>query len=442
MNFVSRCVLINLCCVSTLYAALATSDAGSQASQQTSSNTSDLVKYTLNLGAYLCFYLKQSPTKNNQKVSQSLLNPSVVELIENYALNTFLGAIPVNAFSAASSQFLPSSVAGSSIFNDMANATFNFQKYSSPSSDGKASVSVLIDQKTYQPDPVSQAVLNILGTPDYSFCMSYDGSTWNKNCNLMHQNQVMSNVVGPLPSTTQFFTYDYNQQLINQLNSNSLTGPLLYSTENTNQNTGSAVPNQQNPGLTAQNQVEAAANFIRYATGAVAPANLPQMAAYDTLYNQAVPPSGSTNIDLVQQMKAQSTLASYLTSLRIYAAQSSVGAGNLYYILSKRLPQNQSADNSIQMSQAMSEFKMATWRLFNPDLSKNNQWTKQLDTASSATVQKEIATLLAEISYQMYLDRQIQERILLTNSIMLIQNTRAGQPNTDFSAQGTTSNSK
>lgn len=60
-------------------------------------------------------------------------------------------------------------------------------------------------------------------------------------------------------------------------------------------------------------------------------------------------------------------------------------------------------------------------------------------THPPATVQKEIAVLLAEINYQMYLDRQIQERILLTNSIMLLQNLKAAQPTADFSNQSSPS---
>jgi intracellular multiplication protein IcmX len=122
-----------------------------------------------------------------------------------------------------------------------------------------------------------------------------------------------------------------------------------------------------------------------------------------------------------------STLANYFTSLRIYAAQSSVGMSNLYYILSKRMPQNQTGSNAT--SEALSEFTMATWRLYNPtEKNADNQWRAQINQASSATVQKEIAILLAEINYQLYLNRQQEERLLLTNTILLMQNARASQP--------------
>ncbi len=412
-----------------------------QYSQETSTNTKTLVQYLLNLGGFLGYDLTQSPTANSKVVSQTLLSASTIQLAQNYAFNTFLGAIPVDAVSATLAQFLPSTFAGSNVINPLANNTFTYQNYSSPQSAGQNTftVSNLIDQQTYQQDPVSQAVLNILATPDYSFCMSYDGSSWTQNCTLLYQNKVMSNIVGTLPNTYLFYGYDYNQQFISQLNSNSLMAPLLYSTESPSSSTGSSIPQQQQaPGLIAQNQVQEAANFIRYAAGVVAPTSLPKLKDYDALYNLAVPPKTGTNTTpTLQQMQAQSVLNNYFTSLRVYAAQSSVGISNLYYILSKRLPQKQSSDNSILTSQALSEFNMATWRLFNisDPATPNKQWINQINNASSSTVQKEIATLLAEINYQMYLDRQLQERILLTNTIMLIQNTRAAQPSADFATQ-------
>lgn len=45
-----------------------------------------------------------------------------------------------------------------------------------------------------------------------------------------------------------------------------------------------------------------------------------------------------------------------------------------------------------------------------------------INTASPATVEKEMALLLAEINYQLYQMRQQQEKIILTNSIFLLNN--------------------
>lgn len=434
MKKLCQFALVNVFCLTTL-PAIADDSSSQYNQQQMSNNSQKLVEYLVNLGGYLGYNVTQSPTENSNTVSQSLLNMTATQVIQTYLYSTSLGAIPVNAFSSALAQFVPNEVANASSINDLANAVFNTQMFNNPSGQqqGKVTVSSLIDQQNYQQDPVSQSVLNILGTPDSSYCMNYDGTAWTQNCPLLYDELVSANVMGPLPTTYQYYNYNYNQQFLSQLNGNSLIAPLLYSTQSDSSNsTSSQSPNQQNMGLAAQNQAQQASNFIRYVSGLVTPLKLPKLKDYDTLYSQANPSSGS-NISQLDQKKAQATLSNYFTSLRTYAAQTSVGLSNLYFIMAKRLPQNPSGDSkSGTSSQAMSEFKMATWRLFNPDLTANKQWINQIDTASPATVQKEIATLLAEISYQMYLDRQIQERMLLTNSIMLLQNTRSTQPNPTF----------
>lgn len=407
-------------------------DTSDFSSQQQAANSQNLVEYLVNLGGYLGYNLTQSPTANSKVVSQNLLSMTTTQVIQTYLYTTSLGAIPVNAFSEALSQFIPNEIASASSINDLANSVFKIQSFNSPAGQqqGKITVSNLIDQQTYQQDPVSQNILNILATPDSSYCMTYDGSAWTQNCPFLYEDLVSANVIGSIPSTYQYYTYSYNQQFLSQLNGNSLIAPLLYSTQNASANsTSSPTPTQKNAGLPAQNQAQQAANFIRYVSGSVTPIKLPNLKEYDILYSQANPGSGS-NIPLLQQKQAQATLNNYLTTLRTYAAQTSVGLSNLYFIMSKRLPQNPSGGNSSNLSsQAVSEFNLATWRLFNPDMTANKQWINQIDTASTATVQKEIVSLLAEMSYQMYLDRQIQERILLTNTIMLLQNTRASQPN-------------
>ncbi|HRD69123.1 MAG TPA: type IVB secretion system protein IcmX [Legionella sp.] len=449
MRFLSRFALVNILCLSISPAIADPLLGESSTNQNNSSSNQDLVEYLQNLGSYLGYDLTQNPTETGT-VSQELLNLPITSLAENFVFSTFFGAIPVAILSGNTQfQFLPNSAAGASTINNMANATYNLQNFSTPGGQQSATVTVspLIDQQQYQQDPVSQAVLNILGTPDSSYCTNPDGSFQNP-CNppsfpnaVISQSQVMANVIGPLPSPAlQFLTYNYNQQLIGQLNSNSLLAPLFFTTNNAQSTTGSANPNAQNPGLTAQNQAQQAANFIRYVSGSVSPTPLPKQSDYQNLFLQALPPSG-TKVDPAKQAQAQTALTNYFTSLRIYAAQSSVGLGNLYYILSRRLPQTPSGDGNAT-SQALSEFNMATWRLFNPKAgdsggtgTASKQWVDGINAASPATVQKEIAVLLAEINYQMYLDRQIQERILFTNSVMLMQNTKAAQPTADFTNQ-------
>ncbi|MCA0402943.1 MAG: type IV secretion protein IcmX, partial [Proteobacteria bacterium] len=215
--------------------------------------------------------------------------------------------------------------------------------------------------------------------------------------------------------------------------------PLMYTTTSNTANNPSSFfsspiiggnDDNKNQGLTAQSQAQQAANFVRYVTSAVMPMQKPNRTAYDNLYIKASNPSG--NYSQLEQQQAAATLSYYLNNLRVYTAQSSVAISNLYYILSKRMPQNAtSSGNNQPTSQALSEFSMATWRLYNPN-NGNNQWLAQIDKASPTTVGKEIAALLAEMNYQLYLNRQIQERILLTNSIMILQNAQANQPNPSF----------
>ncbi|MFT4058571.1 MAG: type IVB secretion system protein IcmX [Legionella sp.] len=450
MKRFSKLALINLFYFSML-PAFADDSTDQYNAQQTATNTQNLVQYLVYLGGYLGYDITKNPSQNNTSISQTLLNAQTLQTLQLSMYNSLFGAIPVDAFSAALTQFAPNQISASSYWNNFANYTFNSQNFSNPSAQQQGNVSVNsgIDQQTFQQDPVSQAVLNILGTPDYSYCMNYDGTTWigcssttsNSGGSLLPYNYVTANVIGTIPSTYQYYTYQYNQQFLGQLNSNVLTSPLMYTTQSASGNTTSSPSTtNQNGGLTAQNQAQQAANFIRYVSGIVTPLPLPNLKDYDTLYSQATPPSSSSTPTL-QQVQAQTTLNNYFTTLRTYAAQYSVSLSNLYFIMSKRLPQgtgsSSQSQNQIPMSQALSEFTMATWRLYNPDMSTNNQWINQLNGASSATVEKEIATLLAEISYQMYLDRQIQERILLTNSIMLLQNTRTSQPSLSSSSTAT-----
>jgi intracellular multiplication protein IcmX len=65
------------------------------------------------------------------------------------------------------------------------------------------------------------------------------------------------------PSPSEVYSYDYNQQFLSQLNSNTLISPLLYSTS------GSSTSQSAKNSLPSQSQAQQAANFIRYATSAV-----------------------------------------------------------------------------------------------------------------------------------------------------------------------------
>lgn len=413
-------------------------------------NTTNLVNYLKNFGAFFGVNITTTPSPANAQ----LIQEANAQAIETALYNTFFGSIPVPmGLGGAVFQFIPTSINfnGAQTINSLANTTFaKYNSVSNTSSNG-ISVNPLIDQPPYQQDPVSQSILNILGTPDVSYCTNSNGIVDNTCSSLsavglpgvMSQNEVISHIIGTVPpGPYDYLKPSYNQDLVSQLSSNSLLAPLYFDTSsNTQSTTGSPSGSSSNTTLTAQNQAQQAANFIRYVSGTVVPTLLPNQTEYNNLFMQAT--SGAPS---AAQSKAQAKLSAYLTILRVYAAQTSVGIGNLYYIFAKRAPQSSGSDSSsasgtsqsTPTSQALNEFNMATWRISNPSApSGTNQWIDSINNASPATVQKEIAVLLSEINYQLYLDRQIQERLLLTSSVSLLQGTKAGQPNAQLSNQST-----
>jgi intracellular multiplication protein IcmX len=376
-------------------------------------SSSDTDTLLTNLGAYIGYDLN---TTGPSPTVSTLLDLSTSASYQQYAFISLFGAIPVNAYTSVYSAFVPSGTTDASL-NSLSNYTFttasgNPANYNSTSGGaaGTVSVSTLIDQPTYQPDPVSQAVLNILGTPDYSYCMNNDQTAWLTDCSYLYNSQVISNTVGTLPTPSTFFSYTTNQTVLPQLNSNTLTAPLLYAATDTPPPTGAT-------GLTASNQLQAAANYIRYIGFALNPVDLPNLTQYTNYYTSATSTTASAT-----QYSAQIGLSDYINSLRTYAAQMSLPLSNFYWSLSKRMPQQSSSSSSSLTSQAQSEFQMASRRLVDPsNTDQSTQWIDEINTASSATVQKEIAILLSEINYQMYLSRQLEERILLTNSLTALQ---------------------
>lgn len=413
-----------------------------------------LATYLQNFGLYFGFDLtKAPPTSSNpsQGTPTTVMDLNAILYPEQLAFKTMLGAMPANTATISPPfNFVPSDSPDSSV-NNYVNITFKTPPYNAASNGGSQSQQGItanpgIDQKTYEGDPVSQAILNILTTPDYTYCTNSDNTLWINGCPaltqigkqmttpLMSDIEVTQKVIGNIPDPMTYISNSYNQPLIGQLNSNTLLSPLLYSIATNNQSSnsvgssGNAQPNSAN-GLTANSQAEEAANFIRYATGEVTPLALPNLSDYSQLYSKVITTSKDNSIS-VDQMTAVSKLSTYLANLRVYAAQTSVGISNLYYIFSKRMPQtltnSDGTSSKNTTSQALSEFNMATWRLFNSN--GKSPWLAQINQASSATVEKEMVTLLAEINYQLYLNRQQEERLLLTNSLLLIQNARSSQP--------------
>jgi intracellular multiplication protein IcmX len=214
------------------------------------------------------------------------------------------------------------------------------------------------------------------------------------------------------------------QNLLNQLDSSVFLTPLVYSISNSQQNQNTNSKPGAPTSLTAQNQIQAAQNFLRYLSGTILPPTLPTKSVFDSLIQKI----RSTD-DQQQQINSFDSLTSYLLGVRVFAARQSVAIQNIYEMLSKRIPLD-SRDKTLtgsSTSQAMDEFIMASYRLFTPNPKPNSgvapsasAWQTKISGASSATVQKEMVILLAEINYQLYQMRQQQERMLLTQSLIMM----------------------
>lgn len=395
-------------------------------------NMDQLPQFVLNLGGYLGYDLNNynGPTPPSSIIQDSKSLADTQKMAVELYLGTMIdkSIIDSNSPLASLNQFI------NAIFKSGVSSTPSTGQQSSPS----AWISKLIDQTPYQNNPINQSILNTLTTPDFSFCKlitpcmnapdSSGGTDLASRCCGTYghsQYQVELNVISYPPQTLEVFNA-LDSSTLNQLNGNALIEPLLYSTStNTNNSNASIGLNTQTNvgGLQATTQAQEAENFIRYVTGEVTPLPKTTATTYETLFSQTAylrdPKATAAQFD--QGLTAQSTLVNYLSGLRVFAAQASVGVSNLYYILSKRMGQKTgSTGSNSSTSQALNEYTMATRRLYDPT-SKNPQWVDQINTASSATVQKEIAVLLSEINYQLYLTRQQQERLLLTNTVMLFQ---------------------
>lgn len=374
-----------------------------------------------NLGAYLGYDLSKSIAAYGQ-----LFNAAAMVKTGQPLLNVLFATIPVNAsypnFSANSAY---------SYLNEQANSLFpSFADPTGTGAEDEVTAVEDFDQKDYRSDLVSQSILDLLSTPDNTTCPSSDDTCVNQN-EMMYK--VLKDVVtdttkGTLPGSAEYYKTNTNIKFLNQLHIDTLLAPMIYST--TAGSTGAGLP--------TKTQAQQAADFIRYATGLVIPIETMTKTDYDNLWNTA---SVNTTTPDDNTIQARKDLMKYLLQLRVYAAQNSVPISNLASIMEKRMPQTvaTSSTASSTTSEAFNEFVMATWRLFSPTVDSNSQWIKQIDGASAATVQKEIAILLAEMNYQLYLTRQQQERLLLTNSLILIQSASSNRPNTTSSSSSSAS---
>lgn len=394
------------------FPALSQYSASSESGADTSSE--ELNTLVTNLGAFLGYKINGTdiPTPVQELLGYTLN----VSKNGQSVLDVFFGSIPINGVYEMFSD--NSTYAG---FNEYANILFG-DKYKN----GEGGIAVVedFDQKDYQNEPVSQSILNLLGTPSTLVCPDTDDTCFSQNKAMFTVAQDVIDDKG-FPGSSKYFTYEYSKKFLSQLHVDTLLAPLMYSTSDTKQSTG----------LPAANQQQEAMDFLRYITASVLPPDTMTQDDYDNLWSQAQETTDGKSTDEINKIKdARKNLMTYLLNLRVYASQFSVPMSNLASIMEKRMPQTvakaDGTSGTTKTSQAFNEFVMATWRLFSPGVSPENQWVELINKASPATTQKEMAIILSEIEYQLYLNRQIQERILLTNTLQVLQGMIANRPNT------------
>lgn len=411
----------------------------------TSSSTSSdalvtLTKHLDNLGGYFGFIIANSPP--NLQDTQSTYNSSLLNLQQTQTNQTNL-----------ISQLFSSTVINSTFntffsgspyqtLNSLSNTAFTQNNFTISKIDYTSGLSSPLN-------PVNQLLLNILSVTPDEFCYTQQPSNsafynWNSNCTfpytssfyIAHElgididasylvpagtgstynglstlsNNISASNLYPVNSSGQS-SQNPNIGLLNQIDASLLTSPLIYTKDS-----GST----SQTGLIPSNQLQAAQSVARFLSGTTHPKI---MASSSNL--AAVMDNIRSATDIKTQLMNFRSFGNYLLDLRTYSARASVALNNIYNILGKRLP-SQSDASTASSSQALNEFTMATYRLYTPPNSGDGSsqtttnWQNMINNASPATVQKETVILLAEINYQLYLMRQQQEQLLLTQSVALM----------------------
>jgi intracellular multiplication protein IcmX len=234
---------------------------------------------------------------------------------------------------------------------------------------------------------------------------------------------VMSDLQTELPES-----YSHLQSL-SALNMDTLLSPLMYKTSvETAPSSSDESSGVSLPAATAENELEAATSFIKYVTDQYI----------------SIPPLTS---DAYTGVTGVQTIYTYMTQLRGYAALLSVPVSNLNFLLAKRIqPTN---NDEPKISQSAYEYNMATRRLQTISCSSGGSsgsgsegsgqscdsektpvsWIQKVRLMSPNQREAEELQLLAEINYQLYLNRQIMERLLATGSAGLANSIAMGKQN-------------
>ena len=426
--------------------------AGDGTSDSMRSDLDKLVTYLQNFGSYFGYDLSSNPSSTNATTDTLLDGGSTQKKLENYTVQMYFSFIGSNV---SYPYFLPTgSSAYATVFNALCGTVFATESFT-PSTTSDA-----IDLKYKSGDsssnalsknPVGQFLYNMFYiTPNDGCILQSNSTSWNPYNYAYCEQQILANALNlgvndaALQSTktaapintlssniAKLAVKNYyptsnpstnSIDLLKQLDSTSFIGPLMYDSSSSTSASTEII------GLSTANQLETAQNYVRHLTGGIRPK---AYASYSDLSNSISNIYSSTNLNT--QMNYFTPFARFLLDFRIYAARMSLAVQTIYDTLAYRMPSTSTSDssNSQQSSQALNEYVMASYRLYNPNATDTSTdsssssvtttaWQDMINSASPATVQKESALLLAEINYQLYQMRLQQEKALLINSVSLL----------------------
>ncbi len=419
---------------------------GTEKSTAASSASSATVNAINMLGQWMGFPLPTAPSQPVPYMVNTLTMPDLTQTINSQygAAASYLSQTPLIGGSVVpeSAPYTTTYGTANSIINTTASSATNnvWATYTTPSI---STVSVIpnVDMpmsisslNSYPCSTIGcEIVYSLLNTPDYTACSSgYSSNNYpyppnSDNCAVpQYDFSVASNLLGVsaiesnntiiygtgFPAPGAFSTYLQTQ--MPNMNADVVTSPLTYNS-------------------TQLNNVN---NFIHNLTGALITSLPLPYSEYQTAYNNIQ--TAQSNPSLVNQ--SAEAIFSYILNLKSFGAYLSVGLSDIEYVIGRRMP------NALTgTSTAFDESMMFTRRLFNNTPSQgsvpDNTWINDMNQASPIVLQREMLMLLAEINYQLYLERMQNEKILLTVAAIQLGGTASSAPTIAQSLSALTANS-
>lgn len=222
-------------------------------------------------------------------------------------------------------------------------------------------------------------------------------------------------IPGPIDSSGDFYSVDIKGKVKSEkaqkdsLNSrlesfslHALINPLQYAEEK----------KQSNGELTGVDQKTNALNFIKYVSTQYSPTSVVDF--------------GELNSADLENALKQSDVKQYISKIRQLVTTYSIGINNLTFLYNERVaePTKNLGVNTPDLPQNLQDEAsplaidhwMAMRRLTSSSKTDKKSWMAKVENATPATLQREMLYLLAEIRYELYKNRIVNERVLAAAS--------------------------